>query len=208
MRDSAPAGAVATAHFANALDRSYAALYAFARNLLNDGEEARDVVQDVFAEAWRTAQAKKPPFGEESSDADVRRWLFRVAYHRAISLRRHQRVIAWESLDLLHPLAHHERDGAPPFEDRVAEGEALRAAFNALELQEAACVLLKFVYGFNAPEIARILEIAPDAARKRLSRAMQRLRASYFAQEPERASHAPQRGSRQTQQTTEERLRS
>jgi hypothetical protein len=44
---------------------------------------------------------KHPPFVSVSvpNDADVRRWLFRVASHRSISFGRHRRVLTWELLD-------------------------------------------------------------------------------------------------------------
>jgi DNA-directed RNA polymerase specialized sigma24 family protein len=38
------------------------------------------------------------------------------------------------------------------------------------------------VHGFTCGEIAQIVGIAPEAAKKRLARAKQRLRAAYFAQ--------------------------
>lgn len=195
MNDSAPPAVPVKARFMQGLSRNYAALHTFVRNLLGDSEEARDIVQEVFIEAWRVAQCGQAPFAEGSSDADARRWLFRAAYHRAISLQRHRRVIAWESLDAVGGPERIERDAATPFEEQLAEGEALRAALDRLDAREAACVLLKFVHGFSAVEIARILGVAPDAVRKRLSRAMQRLRAAYFAQE------SVQAGSTSTMQT-------
>ncbi len=52
--------------------------------------------------------------------------------------------------------------------------------------QDAACLLLSVVQGFTAAEIAQIIDIAPEAAKKRITRAKQRLRAAYFAQEAEK----------------------
>jgi DNA-directed RNA polymerase specialized sigma24 family protein len=46
-----------------------------------------------------------------------------------------------------------------------------------------ACLLLNIVQGFTSAEIAQILNFSPEAAKKRLARAKQRLRAAYFAQE-------------------------
>jgi RNA polymerase sigma factor (sigma-70 family) len=63
------------------------------------------------------------------------------------------------------------------------EEDSLRTALQTLDPPDIACLLLRVVEGCSSVEIAQILDIAPDAARKRLSRAMRRLRAAYFAQE-------------------------
>jgi RNA polymerase sigma-70 factor (ECF subfamily) len=112
--------------------------------------------------------------------AGAHRWLFRVAYNRAISLRRHTTALTWESLD--QPDAFEASDPAQStFEDRVMEEEALSAALGRLSAEDAACILLHVVQGFTAAEVAQIHGISLDAARKRISRAIERLRAAYFA---------------------------
>jgi RNA polymerase sigma-70 factor, ECF subfamily len=171
------------------LQSYYRRLIAFACGLLGATHQADDVVQEVFVAAWRAAQQRTPPFGATLDEIGAHRWLFRVAYRRAISLRRHNSAITCESLDALDELD----EPAPPaagvgspvavFEDRVAEGEALAAALARLSSVDAACVLLHIVHGFTAPEVAQILEVSPEAAKKRLWRATERLRAAYFAPE-------------------------
>lgn len=112
----------------------------------------------------------------------MRRWLFHVAYTRAISHLRHRRVIQWQ------PLAPHDGAGelaradATPFEDTIVESAALRAALDTLAPMDAACLLLIVVQGFTAAETARIVGGTPQAVAKRFARAKQRLRAIYLAQ--------------------------
>ncbi len=65
----------------------------------------------------------------------------------------------------------------------MVEGEALRAALSTLSLEDAACVRFGVLEDWTSIEIAQVLEITPDAARKRLSRAMRRLRIAYSAQQ-------------------------
>jgi RNA polymerase sigma-70 factor (ECF subfamily) len=177
--------------FAALLETSQAALYAFVRHLTGSGEDAHDIVQEVYVDAWRAAQRGNPPFGRQSETAAdagaIRRWLFHAAYCDAISFVRHRQALPWQSLDdteegtVLAPIG---RAGASvPFEDQFVEGEVLRVALAQLQPDDAACLLLNLVQGFSTAEIAEILGIAPSAARKRLSRAMERLRVAYFAQE-------------------------
>jgi RNA polymerase sigma factor (sigma-70 family) len=159
------------------------ALYDFARGLVGEPELARDIVQDVFVDAWRAVKAGTPPFIGDLDEAGIRKWLFHMAYCRAAASMRRRYVISWESLDAAGD------DGASelpwhdpvPFEDRVAEAELLREALLSLGPRGAACFLLSAVQGFTSAEIAQIVEIAPEAARKRLTRAKQRLRAAYMA---------------------------
>jgi len=155
---------------------------AFDATLLRE-QQARDVTQDVFMVAWRAAKEGAPPFTANSDERSIRRWLYRVAYRRAISAQRHESVLSIESLDG-ERTTHRERLAAPDaFDDRIAERDALTAALADLETADAACLLLNVVQGFTAREIATMLEISPDAAKKRLTRAKQRLNDAYFARE-------------------------
>ena len=78
----------------------------------------------------------------------MRRWLYRVAYRRAVDILRRRRLIRWESLhDLL------DRDELPEdaisqaFEELFAEHEAMRHALAALNPEDTACLLLMVVRG-------------------------------------------------------------
>ncbi len=169
------------AMFTAMVDRHQHALCAFLHNLMNDFEQARDLMQDTFQEAWRATQETKAPFVAGSADDEMRRWLFQVAYHRGISALRRRKLIRWESLDLLtRSQAGSEGDS---FEDQIVESDALRAALARLNAQDRACLLLRVVQGFSAAEVGQIVDATPDAVTKRLSRAKQRLRTLYLAHE-------------------------
>lgn len=163
--------------------REQQALRGFVRGLVGDAEQARDITQDVFMVAWRAVKESAPPFTPGADERAIRRWLYCVAYRRAISVQRHERVLSIESLDG-ERASHRERLAAPgAFDERIAERDVLTAALADLETADAACLLLNVVQGFTAREIAIMLEISPDAAKKRLTRAKQRLRDAYFARE-------------------------
>ncbi len=176
--DSYPAEA-----FARILDTLQWPLVGFVRGLVHDEEQARDIVQDVFVDAWKLARQGSPPFAGAADDAvGIRRWLFHVAYRRAVSAYRRNKIIDWQrfepTLEALLPW-----DGEPqPFDDQFVEREVLRDALQQLSIEDAACVLLHAVWGMTSAEIAVILDISLAAAKKRLTRAKQRLRASYFEQ--------------------------
>ena len=193
MRQTTTTSPLTTEAFQVILERFAAPLARFVYSLLRNTEDSHDLVQDVFVDAWRATQRQLPPFTADRDERDVRNWLYHAAYCDAVSVLRHRSVIAWESLDhmdmadTVSPSSWH----APiPFEDRIIEGAVLSAALAMLEPADIACLRLSVIDGFTSVEMARVLDIAPDAARKRLSRAMYRLRAAYSVQERLPATHA------------------
>lgn len=192
----AAAAPLSLAAFSAVVDQWQAALFGFLHGLVGDAEQARDLTQDTFHDAWRATQALAPPWSSAHADDERRRWLFHAAYCRAISHLRRRKVIRWASLDWVG-VALREDDGfdnssdephalmvAGSFEQRVVEAEALRAALVRLRPDDAACLLLRVAQGFSAAEVAAMLGITTDAVGQRLSRARRRLRAIYLAQNP------------------------
>jgi|SRR5579859_7672817 len=171
-----PAVAFTPEAFAALLDRCQWPLYSFVRGIVGDEEQARDLMQDAFCDAWRAAPRANPPFDGSSDEASMRRWLFHAAYNRAISALRRRRLIQWLPLESVTlPIT---------FEDQFAEGQAVRTALAALAPADAACLLLIIVQGFTAAEVGQIIGASPQAVAKRFSRAKQRLHNAYLAENP------------------------
>ncbi|HZC04927.1 MAG TPA: sigma-70 family RNA polymerase sigma factor [Ktedonobacterales bacterium] len=194
LTDDAIAAAtpLSLATFSATVDQRQAALYAFLHGLLGDAEQARDLTQDTFHDAWRATQAITPPWTPAQDDDERRRWLFHAAYRRAISQMRRRKVIRWASLDwtglaeqATDDASHATlREGVASFEQRIVEAEAMRAALARLSPDDAACLLLRVAQGCSAAEVAAMLGTTTDAVAQRLSRARRRLRAIYLAQNP------------------------
>lgn len=174
--------------FEDLLARYHDRVVWFVRGLLNDEQSARDIAQETFLAAWRVRQQGAAPFTTETDEVGARRWLYRVAYNRAISLLRQRRRKGWESFEQLVVVEESVYSQPTPFEDQVAESDALRGALAQLSPEDAAAVLLHVVHGFTAAEIALILDVSLAAATKRVWRAKERLRAAYFSAQPR---HAP-----------------
>ncbi len=171
------------ADFTALVNRYQGAIYGFLYGLVGNQEQARDLTQDTFYDAWRVARNSEPPFVPGGAYEAIRRWLFQAAYHRAISLLRRHRLIRFESLEASHEQEPERFGRAPAFEQSIAEREALHAALAQLTPPDVACLLLRVVQGFSAAETGEILGASPDVINKRLSRAKQRLRAAYLALE-------------------------
>lgn len=179
--------------FAALCERCQARLSGFLRGIVGDDELARDLAQDTLLAGWRAAQSGAAPFAAGHGEDERLRWLFHVAYRRAVSALRHRRVIRWDSLDALVRVGgppEESHQSRPAFEDDLAESQALRAALAALAPRDAACVVLIVVCGFTAAETAAIVNASTPAVAKRFTRAKLRLRDAYLAQNvplPERS---------------------
>lgn len=62
MHDVVAYGPYPTEAFAQALNILQWPLVGFVRGLIHDEEQARDIVQDVFVDAWKLARQGSPPF--------------------------------------------------------------------------------------------------------------------------------------------------
>jgi RNA polymerase sigma-70 factor (ECF subfamily) len=177
------------AEFTTLVRQHQGVLCSFLSGLVGNVEQARDLAQEVFQDAWRVGLHAQTPFIQGGQPDVMRRWLFQAAYYRAVSALRRRRRIRWESLEERHE-RNPETFSAPiEFEDEVAERETLRAALDHLAPQDVACLLLRIVQGFSASETADIIGASPQSVDQRLSRAKQRLRTIYRAQEAAAPGH-------------------
>jgi RNA polymerase sigma-70 factor, ECF subfamily len=183
MTDSSLPTSGAAALFTATLIREQRGVYGFVRGLVGNAEQAHDITQDVFLFAWRAAQDGTPPFHGSEDERGARRWLYCVAYRRAISALRHQGIVSFERLNIADDAQLARLGTERPFEEAIADQETLRAALSDVGTDDAACLLLYVVQGFTTREISAMLEITLDAAKKRVTRAKQRLRDAYFARE-------------------------
>ena len=179
---TSPTAPAPLADFAAYVEVCQRPLVAFLRGIVADGETARDLTQDTFCAAWQLAQRAAPPFDAQPwSERDVRRWLFHVAYNRAVSALRRRRLLHWRSLD--EPAAEDTVEFARAgFEDQLVEAHVMRAALRSLSPSDTACLLLIAVHDFTAAEVGQIVGASPPAVTKRFARAKRRLRDAYLAQ--------------------------
>src|SRR4051795_11603782 len=97
--------------FGELVSRYQARLYNAAVRLVDNPEDAADVVQDAFLNAYQSLHTFK-------GDAEFFTWLYRIAFNTAISLKRKRRAVV--SLD-----AAGGRDGGLDPSEYVRPGAAL-----------------------------------------------------------------------------------
>ena len=141
-------------------------LYGFACNALGDRQLAEELVQDVFARAWSHA-------GDyDASRASVRTWLYAIARHRIVDLRR--RAGARPALaDRDEPSEAAQRDD--PLEQAVLRWQ-VAAALARLRPEHRELIRLAHWSGLTLREIAELKGIPLGTVKSRTSYALRNLR--------------------------------
>jgi RNA polymerase sigma-70 factor (ECF subfamily) len=141
-------------------------LFGFACNALGDREVAEEVVQDVFARAWRAAADYDP------SRASVRTWLYTIARNRIVDARRRASVRPG--------LAPESAPESPGEIDRELEQAVLRwqvaAALARLTPDHREVIRLSHYEGMTMREIAKAKGLPVGTVKSRAWYAMRSLR--------------------------------
>jgi RNA polymerase sigma-70 factor, ECF subfamily len=149
------------------LYRRYSAeLFGFAYNALGDRGLAEEVVQDVFARAWRAARDYDP------RRASVRTWLYSIARNRVVDARRRASVRPG--------LAAEGAPESPAEVDQALEQAVLRwqvaAALARLSPEHREVIRLAHYAGLSLREIAERKGIPLGTVKSRTSYALRSLR--------------------------------
>jgi RNA polymerase sigma factor (sigma-70 family) len=143
-------------------------VYAAARRQVRDAETAEDVLQNVFVTFARRA-------GELRSGVAVGAWLLRTTRYTAANARktqarrrRHEQAASMQRSEVSEAETEEQswREIAPLLDEAVA----------GLSGNDQTAVVLRFFRGLSLREIAGATGSTEEAARKRLTRAVERLR--------------------------------
>jgi RNA polymerase sigma-70 factor (ECF subfamily) len=172
--------------FSHLLDAYSSKIYRLAIRMLNQQQDAEDVLQETFLKAFR---------GLKSFDgrSKISTWLFRIAMNEALMVirRKHPEVV---SID--EPDETEEGEQEPvqivdwcclPEEELLSEEtkERLNAAVQKLPERLRVVFLLRDTNDLSTHETAEILGLSDTAVKTRLSRARLRLReelSAYFGE--------------------------
>lgn len=152
-------------------DRHARAVYSLARRILHDPADAEDVVQEVFAQAWRQASRYT------ASRGVVAAWLLTLARSRAIDKLRARRTRPLNHSD--HRLARELTDTGPPAEWQALSSEQaarVRTALADLPVLQRVAIELAYFEGCTQAEIAARLEQPLGTVKTRIRAALMKLR--------------------------------
>jgi RNA polymerase sigma-70 factor (ECF subfamily) len=150
-------------------------VYRVAYGILRDPDEALDVTQDTFARAWERWE-------QYDSQRPLRGWLHGIVVHLALDQLRRRRVrrLAVPLLGRSPVGQVATAHGADPA-DEVARRELADRAFDGLNPQVRATLVLRHYYGYDYAQIGAMLGIASGTVGSTLSRAHAAIRERFEA---------------------------
>ncbi|HSB64683.1 MAG TPA: sigma-70 family RNA polymerase sigma factor [Thermoanaerobaculia bacterium] len=154
-------------------------MLAVARRFLRSEDDARDAVQGAFCAAFRSIRSFR-------GHSTLSTWLHRIVVNECLMRLRSRSRRCEESLEGLLPTFDETGHSVTPFEkwpggaeDALLSKErcvAVRAAIDRLPDSHRTVLLLRDIEDLDTPEVARILDLSPNAVKIRLHRARQALR--------------------------------
>jgi RNA polymerase sigma-70 factor (ECF subfamily) len=171
------------------VDLNSANVYNVALKLLGDEQEAEDVLQETFLNAFQAIDRFE-------ARSQLSTWLYRIAYNASLMrLRKRDRMTTF-SLD--QPVGEHEEEMVPQSrllldwssvpDDQLLTAEARREMKQAIsDLPESlrSAFVLRDIQGLSGAETAEVLGITVQAVKNRLHRARLKLRdrlSEYFVE--------------------------
>jgi len=149
-------------------------VFRVAYRITGNEADAEEVVQDAFLRGYRKLESFE-------SRANFGTWIYRIAVRCAldkVSGRTNERAAVCVPVDA-KPEAIQITDRAPSPEQLVLSGEVgafRQSAMNSLTALERTAFTLRHMEDCSMEEIAAVLEIAPNAAKQAVYRAVHKLR--------------------------------
>jgi len=150
-----------------------------AARILGDGEEARDVAQEVFLQVYRT-------LGRFEGRSSLKTWIYSIVVNHCRNRRRWWRRRRKDRSLPLEELTPADEAGlsaaaggeVSPFEQcsRRESADRIREALERLSFDHRTILLLREVEGLSCEEIGRALQLPEGTVKSRLSRAREALR--------------------------------
>ena len=163
-----------TAAFGELVRRYQDRLYNTVYRLVDNAEDAQDVVQDAFLNAYQS-------LGSFKGDSQFFTWLYRIAVNTAISLKRKQRLAVTSravrtGTGDLEPLDASEVSRPEHALEKAEQERRIQNALNRLSVEHRTVLLLKDIEGQKYETMAEILQVPIGTVRSRLHRARLELR--------------------------------
>ena len=143
------------------VDRYQGRLLGFCRQMLGSTEDAEDVLQEVFVNAYKAMLA-------DEREINLRPWLYRIARNRCLNYLRKPKADAQESMDLVP-----EVDAASTAEcvHNREEFRQILSDVNKLPETQRAALLLREMDSLSYEEIAAAMETTVPSVKSLLVRA-------------------------------------
>lgn len=153
--------------------RYLARVYRYLRVRLASDEDAADLTQQVFLQAFNALP------GYQQCGLPFAAWLFQIARRLVTdSYRRRRPTLSWDALPVTFEAVGVEQDpeSIALQQERLAR---LRALLAKLDAGKRELLALRFAAGLSAPQIAAVIGKSPAAVKKQLTRIIANLKEQY-----------------------------
>ena len=135
-------------------------LYRSAYRIVGDREEAEDLVQETYLQAWKS-------YHRFEAGTNCKAWMFKIMFHVIAHHRRKWYNLSWmkESAEMLEETLRYEE----PVKQELTDEEVLRALAK-VPVHYREVVVLCDVQEFSYKEIAEILQVPIGTVMSRLNR--------------------------------------
>jgi RNA polymerase sigma-70 factor (ECF subfamily) len=164
--------------FRSLIERLQQPIIGYLHRLVGDREVALDLAQDTFLQVYKEIE-------KTSQDLLLDAWIYRIATNyglRYLNRKRLRQFVGLESAS--SPIDFNAHLMVPGPEQAVETRMLVQETLSQLKPKDAACLLLHYGNDFTYEEIGRILEVTPEAVRKRVSRSVEKFRTCYGTSSP------------------------
>ena len=163
-----------TAAFGELVRRYQDRLYNCIYRLVDNEEDAQDIIQEAFLNAYQSLDRFK-------GDSQFFTWLYRIAFNASISLKRKQRAaLALKTgrvgTGVSEPLDASESSRPEYALEKLEQQRRVQQALNRLSPEHRTVLILKDMDGQKYETMAEILQVPIGTVRSRLHRARLKLR--------------------------------
>ena len=153
-------------------DRWVHSLYSLVLHLLNDPDEAEDVVEETFWQAWRKAGSYEPSKGAVST------WLLTIGRRKALDRLRSRKRSKEDPIQNDRTFADYASSSPGPSDDveTLELRESVRSALRELPEEQREVLELGYFKGLSQSEIADVTGQPLGTVKTRMRLAMQKLR--------------------------------
>jgi RNA polymerase sigma-70 factor (ECF subfamily) len=175
--------------FHSLIERLQQPITGYLYRLVGDYEVALDLAQDTFLQVFKE-------IGKTSADLALDAWIYRIATNYGLQYlnrkRRRQfvRIASYftnasggnacsPNEDSECSAYWHPSLTGPSIEDQAETRILVEQALSSLKPKDAACLQLHYGDGLTYEQIGKLIDITPEAARKRVARGVGKFRAVY-----------------------------
>ena len=175
--------------FRSLIERLEQPITGYLYRLVHDREVALDLSQDTFLQVYKEIEKTSP-------DLALDAWIYRIATNYGLQYLNRKRLRHFVRLsfksdasqddniyvyDSMHEdgLLLYQSLAGPSIEDQAEMRILIEQALSTLKPEDAVCLQLHYGNGFTYEQIGKIIDVTPEAVRKRVARSVEKFRAVY-----------------------------